>query len=310
MKRILSLLLVLLFAIGLLAGCAAGYNKNAANYYGADSSQELPAPSQSTSESEHILVPGKTTDRKLIYRASLSIRTDTYHDDYTWINNKLVEAGGYLAQESTSGTAPESSGDTGRYSYLELRIPVEKLETFLSDLSERCKVVEKRLEVEDNTDAYYDLDVRIHALELRYAKLEEYLASAEKLEDLLTLEKEMSEVLSDLDTLKGQKVSLDRDIAYSTVQIKLYEVVSPSAVSYAADDLGTRIKNGLLLTLRALRSFLEGLVVVLVSALPVLLLIGAVTFAVLGIVRLCRRRKKAGAPSSKAPAAGDPPAAS
>lgn len=310
MKRILSLLLVLLFAIGLLAGCAAGYNKNAANYYDADSAQELPAPSQSTSESEHILVPGKTTDRKLIYRASLSIRTDTYHDDYTWINNKLVEAGGYLAQESTSGTAPESSGDTGRYSYLELRIPVEKLETFLSDLSERCKVVEKRLEVEDNTDAYYDLDVRIHALELRYAKLEEYLTSAEKLEDLLTLEKEMSEVLSDLDTLKGQKASLDRDIAYSTVQIKLYEVVSPSAVSYAADDLGTRIKNGLLLTLRALRSFLEGFVVVLVSALPVLLLIGAVTFAVLGIVRLCRRRKKAGAPSSKAPAAGDPPAQS
>lgn len=310
MKRILSLLLVLLFAIGLLAGCAAGYHKNAANYYDADSTQELPAPSQSTSESEHILVPGKTTDRKLIYRASLSIRTDTYHDDYTWINNKLAEAGGYLAQESTSGTAPESSGDTGRYSYLELRIPVEKLETFLSDLSERCKVVEKRLEVEDNTDAYYDLDVRIHALELRYAKLEEYLASAEKLEDLLTLEKEMSEVLSDLDTLKGQKASLDRDIAYSTVQIKLYEVVSPSAVSYAADDLGTRIKNGLLLTLRALRSFLEGLVVVLVSALPVLLLIGAVTFAVLGIVRLCRRRKKAGAPSGKAPAAGDPPAQS
>ena len=200
MKRILSLLLVLLFAIGLLAGCAAGYNKNA-NYYGADSAQEPPAPSQSTSASEHILVPGKTTDRKLIYRASLSIRTDTYHDDYTWINNKLVEAGGYLAQESTSGTAPESSGDTGRYSYLELRIPVEKLETFLSDLSEHCKVVEKRLEVEDNTDAYYDLDVRIRALELRYAKLEEYLASAEKLEDLLTLEKEMSEVLSDLDTL-------------------------------------------------------------------------------------------------------------
>ena len=310
MKRILSLLLVLLFSIGLLAGCAAGYNKNAANYYGADSAQELPTPSQSTSETEHILVPGKTTDRKLIYRASLSIRTDAYHDDYTWINNKLVEAGGYLAQESTSGTAPENSGDTGRYSYLELRIPVEKLETFLSDLSERCKVVEKQLEVEDNTDAYYDLDVRIHALELRYAKLEEYLASAEKLEDLLTLEKEMSEVLSDLDTLKGQKASLDRDIAYSTVQIKLYEVVSPSAVSYAADDLGTRIKNGLLLTLRALRSFLEGLVVVLVSALPVLLLIGAVTFAVLGIVRLCRRRKKAGAPSSKAPAAGDPPAQS
>ena len=120
----------------------------------------------------------------------------------------------------------------------------------------------------------------------------------------------MSEVISELDTLKGQKASLDRDIAYSTVQIKLYEVVSPSAVSYAADDLGTRIKNGLLLTLRALRSFLEGLVVVLVSALPVLLLIGAVTFAVLGIVRLCRRRKKAGAPSSKAPAAEDPPAQS
>ena len=53
--------------------------------------------------------------------------------------------------------------------------------------------------MEDVSEQYYDTESRISFLELRYAKLEEHLKQAEKMEDIITLEKEMAQILTDLD---------------------------------------------------------------------------------------------------------------
>ena len=168
------------------------------------------------------------------------------------------------------------------------------------------------MDVEDTTDYYYDTESRIELLETRYAKLEEYLRSASSMEDIITLESEMSDILYQLDELKGAKRSLDNQIAYSTVNIDLEEIVKASSVSYESGGLGERMKNGIVATFRGVVSFLENLLVFLVAALPVFALLGVLALIVLLIVKACiragkKRRQKRNA--SQDPAQPLPPQA-
>ena len=295
MKRIFALIVALAMAFCLFAACG----KKAESYgtYDMQAVTEEAEPSEengsnASGQGNRILVSGVDTDRKLIYQVSLGIRTEQYNEDYAWISQKLTEYGGYIYSEYTYGTQPETSKDSGRSTSMTIKIPIEKLEQFLNNVEEKSNVVSKQMDVEDTTDYYYDTEARIELLETRYAKLEEYLRSAGSMEDIIALESEMSDILYQLDELKGTKRGLDNQIAYSTVTIDLEEIVKPTSVSYESDSLGERMKNGIVTTFRGVVSFLEGLLVFLIAALPVLALLGILALIVLFIVKACIRSGK------------------
>jgi len=174
-------------------------------------------------------------------------------------------------------------------------VPIENLEQFLAMIEDGSNVISRQMDVYDTTEYYFDTESRIELLETRYDKLNGYLQEATSMEDIITLEQEMSDILYQLDELKGTKRGLDDKVAYSTVEIELYEVVNASDVEYKSENLGTRIKNALTVTFRGVLSFLEGLLVVLIAALPVLAVLGGIAIVVVVIVkqsiRISRKRK-------------------
>lgn len=298
MKRFFAFLIALAMAFCLFTACGTqkeSYSSNTYDWQGVVAEEVEPSADNGGNVSgqvNHILVSGVDTDRKLIYQVNLGIRTEQYNEDYAWIMQKLTECGGYIYSEYTYGTQPETSKDSGRSTSMTLKVPIEKLEQFLNSVEEKSNVISKQMDVEDTTDYYYDTETRIELLETRYAKLEEYLRSASSMEDIITLESEMSNILYQLDELKGTKRGLDNQIAYSTVNIDLEEIVKASSVSYESDGLGERMKNGIVATFRGVVSFLENLLVFLVAALPVFALLGVLALIVLLIVKACIRAGK------------------
>ena len=179
------------------------------------------------------------------------------------------------------------------------RIPTERFQAFLDDAGSRMDIVRRHVDVQDITEYYYDNEARIALLETRYAKLEEHLRSAERMEDIIALEQEMSEILSELDELKGTRRHLDHQVAYSTLTIEVREVVRSSGVAASRKGVGSRMGEAFNGTLRAIGVFFENAAVFLVGALPLLLILAVIALAVLLCMRAGKKRRAKKLPSQK-----------
>ncbi len=298
MRRKICIIAVLVLVLAMLYGCASrkeeGY-PGEENYIPSEDSagqkdgEATAAPSESGAPGTNILVPGVDTDRKLVYTVDFYLETDAFSADYQKLMADVRAAKGYVSRENTYGTEPAEYGDAGRTSSLGIRIPVERLEAFLAQVEGSGNVVKKNMNVADNTDSYYDLENRIDMLETQYEKLDGYLQSATAMEDIITLESRMSEILYQLDGLKGTLRGLEDDVSYATVNITLQELVKSGSVVVKKESLGERIKEGFDSSIKAIGVFLEEALVFLVAAAPVLVLLAVVGLVVVILIKTVQR---------------------
>lgn len=299
MHRGMILAAALVLAAVMLLGCAA--QKSAQDSYGgADDYSGGSAPAENAegavdmsaeSTVQGSMQPNASASQKLIYIGEMEIESEQFEADYAALKEQVAAMGGYLAGETLSGTAPVAYGDAGRYGELVARIPTERFQAFLDDADGRMDIVRRHVDVQDITEYYYDNEARIALLETRYAKLEGHLRAAEKMEDIITLEKEMSEILSELDTLKGERRHLDHQVEYSTLTIEIREVVRSAGVATSKEGVGSRMGEAFNGTLRAIGVFFESAAVFLVGASPLLLMLAVIAVIVLLCVRAGKKRK-------------------
>lgn len=230
-------------------------------------------------------------DRKLIYTSEYTIETKSFEADYNAVIAAAENAGGFVSSEETHGTKPEVYGDSGRTSSLTLRIPVDKYSDFLSGLEGVGSIVSRIRSSEDVTTEYYDNEARIELYEKHYEKLMAHLEKAEKMEDIIAIESEMTNVLYTIDQLKGNKRYMDDLVEYCTVNVLLREVVEYSEVSISNDTFGSRVSGAFNSVLKWLGRFFEGFAIVFIAALPVLAIIAVIFLAIFLPLRAARRKK-------------------
>jgi len=306
MKKITIIVLSLLFLLRFTIGCAARSNQSEMAYdmaFEAPAMEKAAAPmaageameetvemeSDGLSENMDVNAINLETDRKLIYRADYYIETTTFDTDYDLIVSKLGILGGYAQNTYVDGTKPVEYGDRGRHAQLYLRIPISKYDEFLSALEGIGNILSKSQTTDDVSAQYFDTEARIRVLNTQLTRLESLLEKADKLEDIITLEREITDVMYELDRYEGQKRQLDNLIDYTTVSISLTEVNEISTISESEKGLGQRIAEAFKDVSKGFLRFLEGLAVVIVAGSPIWISIGII---VVLIVWLSRRGKK------------------
>ena len=216
MKKLGLLLLLLLLLASTFAGCAAPSPSSSYAEAG-DAAPEAPAEDaaeESSGLGDLEAALAQADNRKLVYTASIVMTTEDFAGSYNQLADRVAGLGGYISYEETRGTEPTAYGDTGRHSELTVKIPVEQYETFLGGLSEIGEIESKSQTTEDITSQYYDVDARIEMLEGRYERLKEHLETATAMEDIIALEEEISQVLLELDTLKGERRGMDLSLIH------------------------------------------------------------------------------------------------
>ena len=309
MKRFLIVLLLFVF---LLAGCGAttdmsteyagdqaAETKAAPATAAAESAVQTAAPETSVSIDEAGLgeVPNANlpdTNRKLVYTSSFGIETRNFEKDYQKIISNLNAQNGYIENEKTEGTAPSDLSDKGRHTTFKLRIPIENYNAFVDSLNGIGTLQYKKLKTDDVSSKYYDTESRIELLEARHERLLGYLKNATKTEDVIQLEKEISDVLYELDSLNGYKKQLNELIEYATVSIELTETVNTGAIQSTdkEENFGTRANDAFMNSVDGVWTFLQGFAVFWIGAFPVLVLIAIPVLIALLIVLLVRRHRK------------------
>ena len=115
-----------------------------------------------------------------------------------------------------------SSQDTERHTTLiSIRVPAQRLDEAierLADMAEEASVVRNS---EDVTDEYVDLNSRLTNMEATEAALLRMLERAEKVEDALQVQFELSRVQEDVERLKGRIKFLEQTSAFSLINVVL-----------------------------------------------------------------------------------------
>ena len=230
--------------------------------------------------------------RKIIRNYDISLATNTFDDDLAYINAKLSELGGYVLSSSLSGSKPEAYGDSGRSLSMTLRVPAEKASDFVSGVQQLGKVDYIHDYTDDVTDQYFDVDTRLAVLKDQLERLRAIMVETDNLADIITLEERISEVMLQIEELTGTLKRYDALIAYTTIDLSINE---RNAISGPANTKGTgeRISEGFTDTLNGVATFFVNFFVWFVSSLPVLIILAAITVAVVFIVKHAVKKNRA-----------------
>ncbi len=296
MKRWIAVLLAGLML--LMAGCAAAPEKSApvAPNYGAmppvereAGGTEAQAPGAGGTSSS-ALPEGDL--RMVIYNGTLElVVTDTLETQQA-IGQLMGRVGGYI-EASTSYNYGENRITVD----MTLRVPAEQFNATMDTLRGMATEVRRdSVASQDVGQEYVDLESRLHALELRAQKLEEFLKQAQDTDGLLRIYNELSATQVEIEQVKGRMKYLERMVAMATITVKLIpdELAQPLELpGWHPDATAKKAVEMLVRTLQVLVTVLIWLVLYL---LPVLLIVGAFIYAGIRLIlfiiyRASRRRK-------------------
>lgn len=295
MKK-LSLFVLFLVTILLLTGCGAGsamspaekgYDAEVGYTYAAAEDAESNGLTSNSQSGESTLPAGQ----KLIRTVDLTAETENMDTLLTEVEAAIAGLGGYVENRNVYNGGAGSR--RSRWANLTVRIPAQKLDQFVTQVSGVSNVTSHSETTKDVTLSYVASESRVKALETEETRLLELMASAKDLKDLLTLEEKLTDVRTELERHKSQLRLYDNQVDYATVHLNVQEVVEYTVVEEPEPEPGywERLWNGLVDGFKNVWKLLKGLSIFLVSAIPYLIIPGGIVAAIL-IPRAIRRRKE------------------
>lgn len=211
-------------------------------------------------------------DRLVIQESWVSLLTKNVKETVDKILDYAKSSGGYMVNSSTNN-ADESPSAT-----VVIRVPESKLRPTLDFLRGiAIKVVSENLTGEDVTDQYVDIEARLSTLNKTKLKFEEILDKAVKVEDILTVQREIINLQSQIDSLKGQQQYLEKSaqMAKITIYLSTDEIALPYAPTetWRPNIIFKLAIRSLIGNLRSLGSALIWMLVYAVIWVPLLLLV-------------------------------------
>lgn len=310
MKKILSVLLafVLVFALCacgsakakeaayepqaapavMLDGAAGGFA--AANYKAEAMAEEAVAYETDMSASASGSDVPSDNPEKIIYSADATLESTSFDEAVKSVLALIDEYKAYVESSSMNGSnySSISSGNAGsRSAEYVIRVPAESFEKLMSSLSTIGNVPYSHVYTENVSSQYYDTEARLRTYRAQEDRLLELLDKAETVSDVIEIENELTEVRYRIESLQTTLNGWDRQVSYSTVYLSLREVKEYTPENRIG--FGRQMVNALAQGLELLKDFVLGLA----TALPLLIIVAAVVFGIIKLIKKLRKKKNA-----------------
>jgi hypothetical protein len=296
LKRILALALSILLLITLFAGCAAKAPSRGDVAAPGDHLNSGSAKPEGSLSSGTTLNPGVADDRKLIRTVSMTTETEDMDTLLTGISQRITELGGYVeSREVYTGSAYETY--SSRSATMTLRIPAKNLDTFISHVDGASNVVSSSETAEDVTMQYVATESHLKVLQAEEERLLKFLSEAKSVSEMLEIEKRLTDVRAELESVTNQLNKYANLVSYGTVKLRINEVKQYTVVEKEEPNLWQRIGTGFVNSVKNVGVILEGLLVFFISALPYLAIPGVIVVIILLAVRKSDKKKKSAPPS-------------
>jgi len=218
------------------------------------------------------VAPSESADRLIIQDTSLSLQVKDVSKTIVEIEESTKNFGGFLISSNLSKPESAASGS------ISIRIPEEKRKEALNSFKNMAvKVVSESVFGNDVTDQYIDIESRLEVLNKTKIKYEEILQKAEKVTDLLAVQQQLTNLQSQIDSLKGQQKYYEQSAKLS--KIVIYLSTDELALPYAPTNewrpmvIFKEAVRSLIQTFRGFGSMIIWIAVYLVIIIPAILII-------------------------------------
>ena len=312
--KVLSILMCVLLTATLLASCAAKADADFNEIYRpgdamADDMIEKPSiegsfdgikgnASMSTPSTTPSAPDSGDYERKIIKTVSITAETKSFDTAVDAINGYVSSYGGYVQSSELSG---KSLDFYGRYyernANYTVRIPAENLDAFLGDVGKMLNIVRNHGTIDDVSPQYYDIVSRLETLETEKQALQKMYEQADSIDYMLQVQQRLYDVIEEIEAYTTKLNYYNNQVAYSTVHLRVDEVVEYTEIQEEPETYGERIARAFT---ESWKDFAEGcrdFSVDFVYAIPTLLVIAiigaAVTVIVILIVRADHKKRLA-----------------
>jgi hypothetical protein len=175
----------------------------------------------------------QTAQRRVISTASLSIEVETVPDAITRVRTIAEGLGGFVEQLSSFG------GSEQQQASITVRVPQAQFFTTLERLEELGEVQSRNVGSDDVSEQFIDLEARLKSALREEESLLSLLGKAQQVGEILTIERELSRVRSEIERLQGQLNFLERRVELATISVSLFppqeEVPTPPSASLVVE---------------------------------------------------------------------------
>ena len=269
----------------------------AAAYEGGSGESGSSASSGEASGDEAAQADLKSPNRKIVYTGNIALQTLEYDKSAQSIHDRITQSGGFIESEDTYNEDPywyyknrtgASANRTRRNLNITARIPADKFDAFMKSLEEDGQVTNTSVNARNISVTYATHDASRKALEIEKKRLLEMMDKAETVEEMIAVEKRLTQVERDLGEEMTQLSAMDRDVDFSTVYISLQEVFEYSETVVEV-TYGERLKRAFDRAIDGFVTFWEDLILFLVETFPFLIMLAIV---IVLLVKLHRRNKR------------------
>jgi hypothetical protein len=170
-------------------------------------------PSSSSSEKAAV----EASKRLIIYTGSLSVMVPQTEPAIVDFLAHVEGSGGHLQNRAGSS--------------ITVRVPAERFFATLAWVRTHGQVTDESVNADDVTKRVFDLELRLQVAEESKKRMLKLLESATKMEDILSIERELRRLTDEIEGLKGELRHLSDQITFSTLTVNFY-ADAPEATPY------------------------------------------------------------------------------
>jgi hypothetical protein len=207
--------------------------------------------------------PNVDWDKKIIKTANINVEVKDFKSFNSFIHNNIRRYSGYVASEQ------QNQLDGKIVNIVSIKVPVNAFDDLVNSLeTEGVKVNEKRISAEDVTGEVVDTKARIEARKQVRDQYLSLLKKARNMKEVLQVQQEIDGIQEQIEAGMGRTKYLSNQAAYSTINLTYYQLL-PETISRndnTSDSFLFRLKEAFETGV----SFLSGLLIVLATIWPVL----------------------------------------
>ena len=230
---------------------------------------------------------------KIIKTVNMNTETKEYDRAIAELDRLIAENGGFVESSSANGQSLDYSGVYRRTAKYTVRIPAEKLESFLSASQQLLNVTYSHSTSENITAEYYDIQSRLEVLRTERDALNGMLEKATDVESMLSIRDRLYNVIEEIESYETRLRVYDSLVSYSTVHMTVDEVVEYTKVKVEEPTWGERLVEAFRDSWQDFAKGFQNFTVGFLYAIPTLLVLGVIATGVVLILRVIIRRRRA-----------------
>ena len=213
-------------------------------------------------EAKAVPTPKATAGRKIIYDTSVVLVTEDLNKLEAGLLQIIEVRGAYIADSDRTG----ATGAT-RQGHWKVRVPVDAYDAFVRGVLGLGELVSTKAQSQDVSAEYYDLDARTAAKRVEESRLLKHLAdSTGRLDEILTVERELTRVRSEIEQMQGRLAVLSNLTALATVTVTASEI--KNYIPAQAPTLGQKVARTFAGSLESVRNLGEAILLGVVALAP------------------------------------------